>query len=125
MGSLFIKSLCGALLSEYNDESIETSEAEKVKKDVVTLFHSSVLPRVAQEVFWVNDKMTNGDMTAAKQTPEVRSTLQKAIRFRARVQTVHIAKSPELKASLKPVFDGQKDDPCFEHARSYYKKLSL
>ena len=109
-------------MSEYNDESIKTSEAEKVKKDVVSLFHSSVLPRVAQGVFWVNDKMTNR-MQTAKQTPEVRSTLKRAIRFRAVVKTVDIAKKAELKATLKPVFDGQLDDPCFEYARTYYEKL--
>ena len=109
-------------MSEYNDESIKTSEAEKVKKDVVSLFHSSVLPRVAQEVFWVNDKMTR-TVQSAKQTPEVRSTLKRAIRFRAVVKTVDIAKKAELKATLKPVFDGQLDDPCFEHARTYYEKL--
>ena len=110
-------------MSEYNnDEKAElSSEDEKNKKDLVSLFHSFVVPKVGQDIF----KNWNADaqkLVTVKQTPELRSTLKKTIRFRAKVATYDIANESK---DLKPIYDGKINDPTsFEKGRkTYYEEL--
>ncbi len=106
-------------MSEYNNDekATLTSEDEKNKKDLVSLFHSFVVPKVGQDIFkdWKKG-------VTVKQTPELRSSLKKTIRFRATVPTYDIANESKV---LKPIYDGKEKDPFpFKKGREiYYQKL--
>jgi len=59
-------------MSEYNNDekATLTSEDEKNKKDLVSLFHSFVVPKVGQDIFkdWKKDVQK---WVTVKQTPEL------------------------------------------------------
>ena len=84
VGSRFIEYLCGALVSEYNEKDIQSSQEKKTKKSLVKLFHSYVVAAIGRE------EIGAGNLTV-RQTPESRSSLTKTIRFRPQVPTSDIA----------------------------------
>ena len=104
VGSSFIEHLCGALVSEYNEKDIQISKEKK--KDLVSLYHSYVVPLIGRQVIDQRDH----DGSTVRQTPESRSTLTKTIRFRPEVPTSDIAFwMTAERENLAVKYDGMKD----------------
>ena len=101
-------------MAEYNTAD---AEKEKKKKDLVQLYHSVVIPRVGREGFRKQVQIASKSVWYnIKQTPELRSSLTKTIRFRP------IGRAPAA-GSVVAIFDWEKNDPSFEHGRKYYESL--
>lgn len=77
------------MTSEYGDNRANSAEEEKKgKKDLAHLFTSVVVPNVSQWVINVGQPKH----ATLRNTPELRSSLNKTIRFRAKQSTYEIAK---------------------------------
>ncbi len=94
VGSPFISHLCGAMMSEYGNNNAENPEKESHKRDLVNLFTSAVAPRLGRWVIRKSETIT------VRQTPELRSSLTKTIRFRAKQPTHVIANQIKEEAAL-------------------------
>ena len=81
-------------MSEYGNNKAENPEEEKDKRDLVNLFTSAVAPRLGRWVIRKSDSIT------CRQTPELRSSLTKTIRFRAKQPTHVIANQIKEEAAL-------------------------
>jgi len=101
VGSPFISYLCGALISEYGDNDAKTVKEEQEKRDLVHLFTSAVAPRVSRCIIL----MDNPDRITYRQMPELRSSLTKTIRLRAKASTFDIANA------IKAAVDAERNDP--------------
>lgn len=114
IGSTFVNSLCDALTAEYN---VTDAEKEKGKKDLVSLYHSVVIPRVGRGGFRKQETVASNLVSyTVKQTPELRSSLTKTIRFRP-------IGGRDIRTEPIVIYDGLKDDPSFQLGRSYYEAL--
>ncbi len=91
-GSTFIQTFCDALKLEYGN--VTNADEERNKRDLDQLFLEFVIPIVGKEAIVV-------DGGVRKQTPELRSSLVKKIRFR------HQKNRPDI---LYREFDGGKED---------------
>ena len=76
------------MTSEYGDNHANKAEEEKGKKDLAHLFTSVVVPRVSQ---WAIKVTGHPEHATLRNTPELRSSLNKTIRFRAKQSTFEIA----------------------------------
>jgi len=76
------------MMSEYGNNSAQSAEEEKDKRDLVNLFTSAVAPQLGR---WVIKRDGTPDGITCRQTPELRSSLTKTIRFRAKQSTFAIA----------------------------------
>ncbi len=85
------------MISEYGNNNAENTEEEKDKRDLVNLFTSAVAPRLGR---WIIKTGDAPDHTTYRQTPELRSSLTKTIRFRAKQSTYEIANKIKEAAAL-------------------------
>ena len=76
------------MMSEYGSNNAQSAEEEKEKRDLTNLFTSVVVPRLGRLVIRRNG---TPDCITCRQTPELRSSLSKTIRFRAKQPTYVIA----------------------------------
>lgn len=89
------------MMSEYGNSNAQSAEEEKEKRDLANLFTSTVVPRLGRLVIRRNG---TPDCITCRQTPELRSSLSKTIRFRAKQPTYAIA------YQMKDAALAQKDD---------------
>lgn len=75
------------MMSEYGNNNAQSAKEEKGTRHLVDLFTSAVTPKLGQMIF----KTEAAPEFTFKQTPELRSSLTKTIRFRAKQSTYEIA----------------------------------
>lgn len=107
----FIKALCDALLNEYTEE--HPTPAATRKRDLAQVFTAVVIPKVCQSIPTATKDYT------MKQTPEFRSSLQKAVRFKITKTNAGVEQPAFI------LYEGEVDDPSFEPGRTFWPMKDL